>query len=96
MKNFGLILTGLIVVLFCTTFIAHADDVKKRLVQPLDSNEVPAMLVGNPNMLQEQADTIMLTTGEVVHRWDDSDRNNTCYLTPIGSISCVPKDNRRR
>lgn len=77
------------------TSAVGADNPKKPVVHSLNSNEVPAMLVGSPNMLQEQADTIMLSTGEIIHRFDDADRQNTCYIVNSVAIHCVPANRRR-
>ena len=57
------------------------------------NNSKKDVVAASPNILQEQADTIILSTGEVVHRFDDVDRNNTCYLT-VTSVSCVPLKGR--
>ena len=44
------------------------------------SNKDDVVLAGNPNLTQQQADTIILSTGEIIHRYDDADRNVTCYI----------------
>ncbi len=96
LKTLGSIFAVILIAMVITS-IAEADTSKKApTVHNLDSNTVPAILAGNPNFVTEQADTIMLSSGGIVHRWDDSDRGNTCYIVNSVSISCVPRDSNRR
>lgn len=96
LKMLGSIFTVILIAMVITS-IAEADTAKKApTVHNLDSNTVPAILAGNPNFVTEQADTIILSTGEIVHRWDDTDRQNTCYIVNSMNISCVPRGSNGR
>lgn len=96
LKMLGSIFTVILIAMVITS-IAEADTSKKApTVHNLDSNSVPAILTGSPNILTVQADTIMLSSGGIVHRWDDSDRQNTCYIVNSVSISCVPRGSNGR